>query len=524
MMNCKFCGAELEEGSSLCPACGKDNVEELEQETVEAAEKAAVQEEPVETEESAEEAVPAGDAASAEEAVSGEEAVPADEAAAAQPEKKPGKTGLLIGLAVALALVVGVALFFILRGSGNKDPLPENPAAGTEGTTAVTEETTGISGVLSQDDEASLAAADQVVVRMGDAALTNRQLQIYYWSSYYSFLQQYGAYASYFGLDTTKPLDQQNNADGITWHQFFLEQGIDYWCHYEALRQEALAAGSSMDPELQTQIDNTEDTLTQEAESAGFESLDAMIQSDFGVTANYAVYKEYLEQYYTSYTYFSGLMDAIDPSREELSAFFDENPEIFTEQEIQKDETPASMNVRHILITPEGGTTDENGQTTYSDEEWAAAEAKAQEILDSWDGTEDGFGALANEHSTDPGSNTNGGLYEGVTPGQMVTEFNDWCFDPARTQGDTGIVRTSYGYHIMYFVSASEEYYWETVARSQYLAQKNTEIFEEALDKHSYTVDDEAIVLAAAPSVVAQYAGETETPDTTTGTTSDTTP
>lgn len=513
-MNCKFCGAELEEGNSLCPTCGRDNAEELEQETVEAAEEAAMQEEPVEEEE----------APAAEETEPTEEAENETEPEGA--EMKPGKkgAGLLIGLAVALALVVGVALFFILRGTGSRDTQPENPAVGTEGTTAVTEEATEISGKLSQDDEAALAAADQEVARMGDAVLTNRQLQIYYWSSYYSFLQQYGAYASYFGLDTTKPLDQQTNTDGITWHQYFLDQAVDVWRHYEALRQEAQAAGVAIDSELQKQIDDTESSLTEEAVSAGFESLDAMIQSDFGVTANYAVYKEYLEQYYTSYTYMNGLMEAINPSREELSAFFDENPEIFTEQEVRKDETPASMNVRHILIAPEGGTTDENGQTTYSDEEWAAAEAKAKEILDSWDGTEDGFAALANEHSTDPGSNTNGGLYEGVTPGQMVTEFNDWCFDPARTQGDTGIVRTNYGYHIMYFVSASEEYYWETVARNQYLTQKNTEILEDALAKHAYTVSDEAIVLAVAPSVVAQYTEETEASDATAGTTSDTTP
>ena len=34
----------------------------------------------------------------------------------------------------------------------------------------------------------------------------------------------------------------------------------------------------------------------------------------------------------------------------------------------------------------------------------------------------------------------------------MVTEFNDWCFDESRKPGDHGIVETSYGYHLMYFV------------------------------------------------------------------------
>ena len=41
----------------------------------------------------------------------------------------------------------------------------------------------------------------------------------------------------------------------------------------------------------------------------------------------------------------------------------------------------------------------------------------------------------------------------------MVTAFNDWCFDEARQPGDTGIVETNYGYHVMYFVSTSQQTY-----------------------------------------------------------------
>ena len=43
----------------------------------------------------------------------------------------------------------------------------------------------------------------------------------------------------------------------------------------------------------------------------------------------------------------------------------------------------------------------------------------------------------------------------------MVTEFNDWCFDTARQSGDTGVVDTQYGSHVMYFsgVNAAR---WQT--------------------------------------------------------------
>ncbi len=117
------------------------------------------------------------------------------------------------------------------------------------------------------------------------------------------------------------------------------------------------------------------------------------------------------------------------------------------------------VNIRHILVmVPD-----------FSDEENAAAmKAKAEEILQEYrdlGGGEDLFASLAQQYSEDTGSNTNGGLYEGVYPGQMVQPFNDWCFDPIRKEGDTGIVETSYGYHVMYYVSQGAPY-WQTLVEN----------------------------------------------------------
>ena len=144
------------------------------------------------------------------------------------------------------------------------------------------------------------------------------------------------------------------------------------------------------------------------------------------------------------------------------------------------------VNVRHILIGFEGGTVDEtSGTTVYTDEEKAAAKAKAEEILAAYEAgekTEEAFAALATEKTTDPGSKENGGLYENVYPGQMVSNFNDWCFDAARKTGDTGLVETEYGYHIMYFVGTSgmthRELMIESTLRSADMSAWETEVIE----------------------------------------------
>lgn len=121
----------------------------------------------------------------------------------------------------------------------------------------------------------------------------------------------------------------------------------------------------------------------------------------------------------------------------------------------QRDEA-LDYNVRHILVTaanldlPEGETATEEQLT-----------AKAQEILAGWDGTEEGFAKLAEEYSQDGGSNTNGGLYENVPKGQMVTPFEDWCYEEGRKAGDTGVVYYSgTGAHVMYFVGYGDTQYW----------------------------------------------------------------
>ena len=145
------------------------------------------------------------------------------------------------------------------------------------------------------------------------------------------------------------------------------------------------------------------------------------------------------------------------------------------------------VNVRHILVSYTGGTTDSTGATTYSDEEKAAARKAAQEILDTFNAgekTEEAFAALATEKTTDTGSKENGGLYENVHPGQMVSEFDKWCFDAARTPGETAIVETEYGCHVMYFVSTDDTTYRdfmiESTLRSNDLTEWETGLVEAA--------------------------------------------
>ena len=133
-----------------------------------------------------------------------------------------------------------------------------------------------------------------------------------------------------------------------------------------------------------------------------------------------------------------------------------------------RDENP-TIDIRHILV-PLGSGSIAEGEEGYEDEQAqlkADAHAKAEELLAQWqsgEATEDSFAALAMKESAD-GSKYDGGLYTEVYQGQMVTEFNDWCFDSTRQPGDTAVVDTQYGSHVMYFSGVNMDR-WQSQAAS----------------------------------------------------------
>ena len=78
-------------------------------------------------------------------------------------------------------------------------------------------------------------------------------------------------------------------------------------------------------------------------------------------------------------------------------------------------------------------------------------------------------------------------------PGQMVETFNDWCFADGRQPGDYGIVKTDYGYHLMYFVGRTP--IWEYYTRQDYILDKSNAMVQELIGRQSVDVDYGAITL-----------------------------
>ena len=506
MEKCKFCQEELAEGSTVCPHCGKDNAPEIETETVTPAEE--VTEETAAPEEAAAEQTRTETAETTEQPAAEEATEETPTETPEAPKTAPWK--IVAAVAAVVVLIAALAALVIGGVKGGKTPAETTePTVAVE--TAATEtqapatvpadgnpDDVTCKGTYTVTDEEAAAAKDTVVATMGDEQLTNGKLQVYYWNVVQSILSSnYGYSLMYQGLlDYSQPLDTQlcSEDSSLTWQQFFLDEALNYWQMYQSLALEAKNAGMEMPAEDREYLDGLEASLEETAANYGLSGIEELLLKNVGPGAGLEEFAGFQELYYQGKPYYTAETEKLVPTQEDLEAYYTENESYFTGNGVTKDGTYVS--VRHILVMPEGGTTGDDGTTTYSDEEWAACEKKAQEILDEWlagDATEDSFAALAEEKSEDPGSSTNGGLYENVAKGQMVEPFEDWCFDETRAAGDYGLVKTKYGYHIMYYVSSTP--IWETYAKSGWVNEKTNAFIKKLAEDHPMEVDYSAIKL-----------------------------
>lgn len=453
-MRCKHCNTKLQKGNPVCPACGKKYKE--------------------------------------------------------QNLEKSLLTMKIIVFSLAAVILAGVLFCLVHFGTtgsflpGNKTP--EETTATTQPTSKPTEPTEprvppeGSYSVTIDElntpagNKEFQANRDTVIVTMGEDTLSNRMLQLYYWDI--------ATGSSYKDLDTSKPLDMQyqDAANEKTWQQFFVEQAVDTWLRDTLVLNMALEAKFEMPEVYASQFETLKKDMEATAKSYNYASLDALLESMLGRGTTFEAYYEYLWNYFLASSYWQEYTKSVEVDMDEIEAYYEKNKDSLVLDNYFKvtKESGKLVDVRHILIKPTGGTLSADGKTTtYSEEEWNACRDKAQAILDAWlagEADEDAFAALATEKTEDAGSKSTGGLYENVWKGKMVTEFNDWCFDEARQVGDYGLVKSTYGYHIMFF-SGSEEG-WIRLCTEGAKVDKAAALMDKMVEEAAIEINKDKIVLA----------------------------
>ena len=130
------------------------------------------------------------------------------------------------------------------------------------------------------------------------------------------------------------------------------------------------------------------------------------------------------------------------------------------------DTRPDTVSARHILISPQNPK--------------IGSMLRAQEVADSILNVLNAggdFATLVTNYSDDPGSIDNGGLYEDIKEGDMVTEFNDYCFETKI--GVIGTVETQFGIHII-----------EVTEQKNLVEKRKLAIYQEPIEASPDTYND----------------------------------
>ena len=453
MKHCSNCGQALADHETICPGCGSSLLAEWEEACRWAWGSCGLP------------ARPEGDIP---EAADGADAAPT-------PEKKRSPLPVILTAIIAVLAIVVVFLTISLTTLSSTGEMPGFVVS--------------VSDWFKNLNYKDQAIAVEITDQNGDTLtdVSNAALSYYYWGEIYYYIQSSGI-----PFDASQPLSEQDYDDTQSWQDYFVKSACDSMIQIEALKAMAEADGFTMPEDYQTEYDNTISSMEDYAVQTGFTKSDgsgdvlAYIRDSYGSGATEEDFRQYLYDSYYVTAYSDTIYEGLTFTDQEIEDYYDENSDMFSAYGLEKTDTP-NVNVRHILIAPEK----EEGETEASDEAWDDAKEEAEDILKEWksgEATEESFGELAKEHSADNADA--GGLYENVYPGQMVEAFNDWCFDASRKPGDTDIVKTDFGYHIIYYVSATDEYYWKTMAENELHYTRYQEALTSITEQYTATPTD----------------------------------
>lgn len=397
------------------------------------------------------------------------------------------KIVLAITAGVAVAALVGLLVWMVMSGmitvNVGKEPQETTP--------------TETSAAYTVTDEVAAAANENIVATIGDLELTNGQLQIYYWTQIYNFVSYYGSYLSYFGLDFSTPLSEQpcTVAESGSWEEFFLDSALDAWSQMATVYMMAEEDGFALTEEQEQDLAQTIENFDQIASDYGYEDLADMVQKDMGKGATAEDYIAYVNLDYFCNVYVSKLQEDNMPTDAQIDEYYAANETTITSSGYGKD-VGNVVDVRHILIKPEDGVLNSDGYTyTYTEDQWEVARQKAQVIYDLWlngEKTEDSFAELAMNNSADS-SASNGGLYTNALKGDTVEEFDAWIFEDGRKYGDHAMIKTVYGYHIMFYVEAEEA--WIRYCKANYSNEIVSTLMENFAKDYTIQTDYDLIAL-----------------------------
>lgn len=302
-------------------------------------------------------------------------------------------------------------------------------------------------------------SAANAVVGTGSIEMTNAEFAVYYYSAYYDYLSQ----NSDGGGNVNVPfrgdydLDKQyyHLETGYSWQDYFMDTAL----------QNAALTLSLIEAARQEEFDFSQDAMTPPEIPTG---MAEQLSTRYGASVTPEIYGEYLVHCQMAQEYADDLYSRIAVSEEEISDYYQRNLGNYTDLTISKQ---PNVNVRHILLLPQGDTTE------AIEAEIAVARSLMDDLETAGNHVED-FERYVQEYSRDSGSRENGGWLENLYPGAIGGGFDEWCFAATGHEiGALGVARSQFGVHLIRFEGVTESYHWKEVVAEDMKSERLSQYY-----------------------------------------------
>lgn len=276
-------------------------------------------------------------------------------------------------------------------------------------------------------------ALNKTYITIGEHKVTQVEFDFYYNTVVNSYVTQNSNSLLYMGLDTSKPLNEQEYIldPSMTWEDYFTESTVPFLQQVKALNDEAESVG--FDYDVTEDYDSYINSIESAASTQGV-STSYYYEQGFGKYATQSRLEPFVKEYLTYQAYYQQLLDDNAPTDEEVEEVYKENPQQYDTIDYRLYSIPADV---------EDDATDGEKEAAVD-----AAEEKADEMLKRFQDGED-WRELCYEYarddvkdSYDPEAETDPTVITGGTSLTISTSYFDWLSDDSRKAGDAMVYRS----------------------------------------------------------------------------------
>ncbi|MGL5435141.1 MAG: hypothetical protein ACRDBO_07040 [Lachnospiraceae bacterium] len=321
-------------------------------------------------------------------------------------------------------------------------------------------------------------AINDTYIKVGDHEITRLEYEYYFQSSSNNYINTYGSFLSYMGLDVNKDYADQPYSDTMSWKDAFDEMAVAQLTQTKAMADDARANGYTAD--TSAEYDSFVSSMEQAAQANNV-SAKRYYKASFGQYATKAGVEPFIKESLLTEAYYNYLLEQKAPTAEDVDIYYAENKNNY--------DTVSYRIYAFDAELAEGATEEQIAEAMQQNK------AKAEEMKTRREAGAD-FRELCLEYSdaaqkaTYENTETDASMTENASYSATPTAYQEWLFDESRLSGDITVAadEASNRYYVVEFASRTQsETYEETISST--LASERVSEYITALTE-TYVVTD----------------------------------